>query len=182
MKAIQRLQLFLDQYFEGRSLNPPLFPSWKNALRFELLDSEASGSNPKLLEQALQRAITLFEEVFADEDDILTVADVTTKETHRFISNRPLSVYRTFVKDEETLHQLRHELLQNPENLEMVTHRLALPCRKRDIRYQLLLEVICHEEIRQPLTNLREEPDSYYDLYLLNVTRGIIFHVYNKLY
>ena len=178
---MQNVNLFLAQYFDGKTVSSPLYATWKNALRFELLAPLASTEDVKQLKTSLQRAIELFEEVFSEGDNMLCVADVTTKENHKFLSDRPLSVYRTFFKEDRVLHQMRHDLVAGPsEESELVTHRLVLPCLRKDMRYETLLEVICHEDIRQPMTNLRQEQSSHYDVYFLNETKGVIFHINEK--
>ncbi|MGG0643519.1 DUF3885 domain-containing protein [Sporosarcina gallistercoris] len=138
---------------------------------------------PSGLKRAIHRSVTLFDEVFGDEDTLLVVADVYTKKNHDFFEKRPLSVYRTFVKTQEVLDQMRHELVTEPrstEGEEMVTHRFLQPCRKKDLHYGLMFETKCFEQERMPITGLKKQPGSRFEIYYLNQTRHIIFHLFSE--
>lgn len=139
--------------------------------------------SPNGLKQAIQRSVALFDEVFEDEDDMLVVAEVYTKKNHNFFEKRPLSTYRTFVKSQDVLDHLRHELVTEPrsaEGDEMITHRFLQPCRKQDLRYSLMFETKCFEQERMPITGLKKQPNSRFELYYLNQNRHIIYHLFSE--
>ncbi|MBD7908527.1 DUF3885 domain-containing protein [Sporosarcina sp. Sa3CUA8] len=164
-------------------MQAPLFLRWETALRFELTEPGVTMDSPNGLKQAIQRSVALFDEVFGDEDDLLVVAEVYTKKNHNFFEKRPLSTYRTFVKSQEVLDHLRHELVTEPrsaEGEEMITHRFLQPCRKQDLRYSLMLETKLFEQERMPITGLKKQPNSRFELYYLNQNRHIIFHVFSE--
>ncbi len=173
----------MEQHFKKEILQSPLFPSWDKGLRFELSEPGARLDDKGGLKQAIHRSVTLFDEVFRDEDDLLIVADVFTKKNYDFFEKRPLTTYRTFVKTQEVLDQIRHELITEPRSAdgdEMITHRFLQPCRKSDLRYDLMLETKCFEQERLPITGLMKEPDSRFQLYYLNKTRNIIYHLFSE--
>lgn len=152
-------------------------------MRFELSESEAVMDSPNGLKQAILRSVTLFDEVFGEEDNLLVVAEVYTKKNHDFFEKRPLSTYRTFVKNQEVLDQMRHELVtesQSAEGDEMITHRFLQPCRKQDLRYPLMLETKLFEQSRLPITGLKKQPGSRFELYYLNQTRHLIYHLFSE--
>ena len=174
---------FLNRYFHGELLTPSLFETWKPALRFEISDEEATMADIDAMQEAVERSVTLFDEVFYEEDNLLVVADVYTTKDHLFLKKRPLTTYRTFVKEQDVLNQLRHELIPegiSEEGEEMVTHRFLQPGCKMDIQYELLMEHVCYESVRIPLTGLREQPNATFEIYFLNLDRGMVYHLYNE--
>lgn len=140
--------------------------------------------SPKGLKQAIQRSVALFDEVVGDEDTLLVVAEVYTKKNHNFFEKRPLTTYRTFVKTQEAMDRIRHELIPEPrseEGDEMITHRFLQPCRKNELHYDKMFQTKCFENERLPITGLKKQPNSRFELYYLNQTRHIIYHVYSEL-
>jgi len=70
------LPSFLGKYFEGLTLSPALFYSWKYSIRFEISDPLISSYEKDCLNQAFHRSITLFHRVFEEGDEILFITDV----------------------------------------------------------------------------------------------------------
>ncbi|MCM3758542.1 DUF3885 domain-containing protein [Sporosarcina aquimarina] len=178
---MQNLESFFDQKFNGVTLQPPLFNSWDSAIRFDLLTPSSPINHNDALEHAFQRSITLYDEVFRDEDELLVIADVRTTEDHLFLEE-PLRVYRSYIKQEDVLTKLRHELIPdgcNEEGEQMVVHRFTLGCRKMDIRYELILREICYKDFGEVMRQLDQKPQSGIEFYFINLTRGIIYHLYD---
>ncbi|MDW0110928.1 DUF3885 domain-containing protein [Sporosarcina aquimarina] len=183
MTVIETLEKYLLQHFKEDLFQQPLFTTWEKALRFEIAEPAAKMTDADVLKQTVERAVTLFEEVFREEDDLLVVAQVYTKKGHNFLERRPLTTYRTFVKNQETLANLRYvEIPESPHQNgdTMVTHRFLQPGRKKDIEYHLLMELKCTEDIRMPLTGLKKVPNSRYEVFVINLSRNIIFNHYSE--
>lgn len=61
----------------------------------------------------------------------------------------------------------------------MVTHRYIIPCRKTDLRYAQLLKAIIYEDFQHPSTILKNEQEAGYDIYFINNSKELIFHLYD---
>ena len=69
---------YFDEQFAGLKLQKPLFYNWPIGLRFEIgpveiglwKDSERKTFNEQYFEVSLARAVSIFEAVFGQEDDI----------------------------------------------------------------------------------------------------------------
>lgn len=175
-----KLNTFLKENFEGFNLNPPLFYSWQKGIRFEI-SPPFPHSEKELIEQAFDRSIFLFKKVFEENDDILLVTDVKTGRNDNYLQRRPLNVYRKYSKINRKLFHLQHQILEYDVNdeEEKIIHRFILSCKKSEIRYAQLLKAICHEDLVHPSTILKNNPQSGYEIYFVNLTKKIIFHLYD---
>ena len=179
----QTLQSLLEQHFKGLVLAPPLFYSWKNSIRFEISDPEIGFNRPDFMVQTFHRATTLFKEVFAEMDEILLVTDVLTKSDNTFLQHKPLNVYQKYIKRKEVLYQLQLQTFISEEDsndlYEMVIHRFSLHCKKSDIRYVQLIQAICHADMGHSSTIMKSNPESGYFIYFINLTKKIIYYLYD---
>lgn len=62
---------------------------------------------------------------------------------------------------------------------EMVTHHFALSCKKSNIRYKRLLTAISYENYPHPSQILKGLYRPGIDIYFVNVTKKMIFHLYD---
>lgn len=178
------LNAFLENHFEGLILRPALFYSWKYSLRFEMSNPSVPYYEKEHLKQAFHRSITLFERVFREEDEILLVTDVHSTDKDFFLQKRPLNVYLKYIKDKQRLYQLNHRVLQNEiqdeeEDNQFVTHRFVLHCKKTEFKYTQLLKAISYEDFAHSSTILKNNPQSGYDIYFVNLSKKVIFHLYD---
>ncbi|PFW72000.1 hypothetical protein COL23_26245 [Priestia aryabhattai] len=178
------LPSFLENYFEGLTLSPALFYSWKYSIRFEISDPLISYYEKDCLKQAFHRSITLFHKVFEEEDEILFVTDVHTMNKDLFLQKRPLNVYLKYIKDKKRLYQLNHHRLPSvfqdeDEDDQSLTHRFVLSCKKTELRYVQLLQAINYEGFAHPSTIMKSNPQSGYDIYFINLSKKMIFHLYD---
>jgi Domain of unknown function (DUF3885) len=179
---IRVLYSFLDENFEGIPLEPPLFYAWKNSIRFEISNPMFPHYVKENLKQAFQRSISLFKNVFEEEDEILFVTDVLTTSKNHFLERKPLNVYKKYLKDKDKLYKLQHQLLVRffEEGVDqMVIHRFVLQCNKEAIRYVPLLKAICYEDFAHSSTILKNNQESGYEIYFVNLTKKMIFHLYD---
>lgn len=160
---------------------PALFYACENGIRFEIANPVIPYGHPDDLKQAFHRSIVLFDEVFDAEDEILLVTEVTTPSNNRYLQQKPLNVYRKYMKQKRLLYTLRHGMIPDAfdEEEHMSIHRFSLHCQKRDIRYQALLRAICHEDYIHPSRILKNDQQSGYEIYFLNLTKGLIYHLYD---
>lgn len=178
-ELMNTLKTYLVEYFTGIELAPALFYETNKAIRFEISESIAF-DEPDFLKQAFYRSITLFEAVFGEDDEIMMVTDVHSN--NHFLRERPLNVYSKFIKRKELLYTLRFSTIPNPhgdEEEDIQTHRFMLTCKKQDIRYKQLLKAICYEDFANPTTILKRNPESGYDIFFINLSRNIIYHLYD---
>jgi len=178
------LDSFLQDQFDGMELAPGLFYDWKNSLRFAISDSSIDHNKSQFFEHALKRAVSIFNQIFEDQDEILVVSDVYAETSNIFLQRRPLNIYRKYVKFRQVLYKLHHYLM--PISLEeadeeqlSVKHRFILPCRKADLRYSQLLKAILYEDFIQPNTILKNHLEVGYDVYIINNSKKVIFHLYD---
>ncbi|WP_045521067.1 DUF3885 domain-containing protein [Neobacillus niacini] len=179
---IKNLYSFLNQNFEGLILEPPLFYSWSNSIRFEISNPIIPHYAIENLKQTFQRSITLFKKVFDERDEILLVTDVLTTRNNHFLQRKPLNVYKKYLKDKDLLYKLHHQLFVRffeDEVDQMVIHRFILQCKKDTIRYAPLLKAICYEDFAHSSTILKNNQESGYEIYFVNLTKKIIFHLYD---
>ncbi|MEH7115986.1 DUF3885 domain-containing protein [Neobacillus vireti] len=179
---IKNLYSFLNENFDGLVLEPPLFYGWNNSIRFEISNPIIPYYAKENLKQTFQRSITLFKKVFDERDEILMVTDVVTTQNNNFLQRKPLNVYKKYLKDKELLYKLRHQLLVGlfeDEADQMVIHRFILQCKKETIRYVPLLKAICYEDFTHSTTILKNNQESGYEIYFVNLTKKIIFHLYD---
>lgn len=175
---IRNLNSFLNKNFNGLILEPPLFYSWNYSIRFEISNPKIPRNVKENMKQTFQRSITLFNKVFDERDEILLVTDVRTSSNNHFLQKKPLNVYKKYIKDKDLLYKLRHQLLDD-EPYKMVIHRFILPCKKNTIRYAPLLKAICYEDFAHSTTILKNNQESGYEIYFVNLTKRVIFHLYD---
>ena len=181
------LHAFLEKNFQGLILRPALFYSWKSSIRFEISNPSIAFSEKENLLQIINRTTTLFEKIFDDEDEILFVTDVHTNKNNPFLYKKPLNVYLKYVKFKEKLYKLQYSLIPSVfeeeaeewEYVQDVTHRFVLRCKKNEIKYLQLLKAISYEDFAYPSTILKNNPESGYDIYFINLTQKVIYHLYD---
>ncbi|MCP3762542.1 DUF3885 domain-containing protein [Domibacillus sp. A3M-37] len=180
------LQLFLDQYYNGLVLAPSLFYSWENSIRFEISPPSPDNEEQRI-KQTFQRAITLFNKAFEENDHILLVTDVHSTSGDNFLQRKPLNVYLKYAKHKQTLYKLQYQLLpsvfddqdEEDDEDESITHRFVLPCLKNEIKYSQLLKAISYEDFAHPSTILKNNYQNGYDIYFINLSKKIIYHLYD---
>ena len=183
---MQNVKTFMKSHFDGLVLRPPLFYLSEFGLRFEISMPGVEHENKENLQQIKKRTTDLFDHVFHDSNDILLITDVHTLKDDRSLEKRPIKVYQKYIRHKDTRYRLHYELLpwvfQNVDgegDEKMVTHRFILPCKKRDVRYQQLLMAISYEDFSHPTQLLKGCQHAGIDIYFVNVTRKMIFHLYD---
>ncbi|MBS4209514.1 DUF3885 domain-containing protein [Bacillus sp. FJAT-50079] len=176
---------FMKDHFNNLTLRPPLFYLWPDGIRFEISMPWIDHEDENNLQQINERSTGIFNHVFQDTDEILLITDIHCGVNDTFLRKRPTNVYKKYVKNKELLKKLKHNLLPNvfAEDDEvygdMVTHRFVLPCKKNDMRYHQLLSAISYEDFPHPTRILKRNNSCSYDIYFVNVTRKLIYHLYD---
>lgn len=178
---------FMRENFADLTLRPPLFYLWRYGIRFEIAMPWGKHEDKHNLQQIKERCTEIFNYVFHDTDEILLVTDVHCEKNDPFLQKRPTKVYQKYIKDKDVRRKLQHRMLpsifledEDGENYEgMVTHRFVLPCKKNDIRYRPLLTAISYEDFPHPSQLLKGFPRNGIDIYFVNATRKMIYHLYD---
>ncbi|TDQ36376.1 DUF3885 domain-containing protein [Aureibacillus halotolerans] len=178
---------FLKEHFDNFTLRPPLFYLWRYGLRFEISMPWVEHQKRENLQQIKERSLGIFNHMFHDSDEMFLITDIQCERTDPFLQKRPLKLYLNYVKDNEVIRKLQHRLLPSvfiedeadEECGEMVTHRFILPCKKKDFRYQALLEAISYEDFPQPSQIAKGLSGNAKDVYFVNETKKMIYHLYD---
>lgn len=175
---------FMNAHFNELPLKPPLFYSWKYGIRFEISMPGEEHENIRNLRQITERSTGIFNHVFQDTDDLLLITDIHCEKNDAFLQKRPTNVYQKYVKNKELLTKLQYSILQNmfsedDDYDDMVTHRFVLSCTTKDVRYHELLSAISYKDFPHPTRILKRDYSSGYDIYFINVTKKMIYHLYD---
>ncbi len=187
VNVINNLSEFMKVHFDNLNLRPPLFYLWKYGIRFEISMLWVEHEDKDNLQQISERTVTIFNKVFNQEDEILLITDIHCEKNNSFLQMRPTKVYQKYIKNKETVRKLQHRVLPSvflededgEDYEEMVTHRFVLSCKKRDIRYKALLTAISYEDFPHPMQILKGFPRHGIDIYLVNITKKMIYHLYD---
>lgn len=170
---------FMQENFRDLELTPPLFYNWDVGIRFELGVNYKRGEcspNSPYLKGVYHRAITLFNSLHLQEDEIFLVVNV-----HDFGKNtnlrRKLNIFSKYTKNQSALNKLKHLTLpyiipEDDEDGNYRTHRFVLKCKVSDLRYMPLLKAICN-------TDMGYKPAIHHDVFFISLENKTIFHVYD---
>lgn len=182
------LSKFMMEYVGNLTLRPPLFYSWQYGIRFEISMPWVEHENKSNLQRIEERINGIFNKVFNDDEEkMLLITDIHCERNDNFLQKRPTKVYQKYIKSKEVRRKLQHKMLPNvfiedkedEDYEEMVTHRFVLPCKKNDIHYKPLLTAISYEDFPHPSQILKGFPRNGVDIYFINVSRKMIFHLYD---
>lgn len=177
------LKRFLNENFKGLILNPALVYAWDTGIRFQISNPDIPYDCPTFIEGAHRRALTLFDEIIEPADAMLVVTKVLTQKNNYFLQRKPLNIYRKYIKQRPDLYKLRLEKLTDIEEGfgedDSLVYRFVYAGKKGDIRYPKLLKALCYQDFEHPSTILKNQQESGYDVYFINMTKKIIYHLYD---
>lgn len=187
VNVINNLSQFMKEHFNNLNLRPPLFYLWNYGIRFEISMPWVEHEDKDNLQQISERSVTIFNKVFNQEDKIFLITDIHCEKNDTFLQRKPTKVYQKYIKNKETVRKLQHRVLPSvflddedgEDYAEMVTHRFVLSCKKSDIRYKALLTAISYEDFPHPTQILKGFPRHESDIYLVNITKKMIYHLYD---
>ena len=173
---------FMKEHFNNLHLRPALFYAWEYGIRFEISMPSMEHEDKSNLQQIHKRSTGIFDYVFQDTDEILLITDIGWGKGNPFLQKRPAKIYQKYVKNKKLKRKLRHGILPNVDpydDEDMATHRFMLSCKKSDIRYHQLLSAISYEDHSHPTRILKNNYQAGCDIYFVNVTRQMIYHLYD---
>lgn len=187
---IMELNQYINEAFPGLVIKPSLYWQWKSSIHFNLameLSPFKDGIdklNPQYFKETYEKAILYFNELFSDDDEIFLVTNYYHHKKQR-ISRHKLKVYAHYIKNKDIKFRLQQKICpyvfeEEEEAKDYCTSQFSLLCRKRDIRYPLLLEAICNQDFPPLKPNLRHR-DSVYspNVFFINASKDIIFFIYD---
>ncbi len=185
------LRDYINTNFPGLILKPSLYYQWNKSIHFDLakglyqLKEETDELNPDYFNTVYDQAISLFNDLFSDEDKILLVTNIYQYKDYRRSSKRKIKVYSHYIKNKDVRFHLKQETLpymfdDEEDADEMCTTQFSLECRKQDIEYPLLIKAICNQDFPLLKPRLHNPYGSYEpDVFFINVTRDVIFYIYD---
>ena len=176
----------MKYHFDHLALKPALFYAADYGIRFEIALPGTAHKDPRNLRQIEERTTAIFNHVFQDSDELLVITDVHCEKKDTFLQKRATNVFKKYMKSKRILTKLQHAALpsliwdkEDEEYEDMVTHRFVLPCQKRDVRYRQLLVALSYKDFSHPTQILKHNCHAGYNIYFINVTKKIIYHLYD---
>ena len=179
---------YLDTTFPGLILRPNLYNQWNTGLHFGLGKGmyqlkEDGRLNLEMFEYVYSQALSIFNDIFSDEDDIFLVTNVYQ---HKKFNNKrsQIKVYNRYIKSKEVKLHLKQNTLpyvfdEEEEAEANYTSQFFLKCRKGEIRYPTLIQAVCNEDFSLK-PKLGGKYGSFYpDVFFINTTRNMIFYIYD---
>ncbi|MEG0385069.1 DUF3885 domain-containing protein [Solibacillus cecembensis] len=170
---------YINRNFPNFNLRPPLFYNWEIGIRFELgvgWDRKYNYENSPYVQGVYKRAVTLFEALHLQNEDIFVVVDVNDFGDGKSYKHKT-RLFSPYVYEKSTLYKLKHAEMsyifpEDDEDGKYKTHRFTLKCKASDINYISLLKAVCNHD-------LGFQPSIFHRVYFFNIERKTIFHVYD---
>ena len=173
------LKDYMNENFPNLELRPPLFYNWAIGIRFELgvgWQGEYNYEDNPYIQGVYRRAVTLFESLHSQDDEIFVVVDVSDFGNGKSYKHKA-RIFSPYVYEKSTLYKLKHAELpyifpEDDEDGKYKTHRFTLTCKASDLKSIPLLKAVCNQD-------LGFQPSTYHRIYFINSSRKTIFHVYD---
>ncbi|MFJ7745572.1 DUF3885 domain-containing protein [Peribacillus sp. NPDC097295] len=170
---------YMNENFPNLNLRPALFYNWEVGIRFELgIEWEVGNhfKNDPYTRGAYKRAVTLFESLHSQEEDVIVVVDVDDFGDGKTYKHKT-KIFAKYIYEKTLLYKLKHTEMpyifpEEDEEGKYKTNRFTLQCKVSDMRYIPLLKAVCNQD-------LGIQPSIYQRIYFLNIKRRTIFHVYD---
>jgi len=170
---------FMNDNFPNLQLSPPLFYNWEIGIRFELgveWNRECDYENSPYIHGVYKRAVTLFESLHSQDEDIFVVVDVNDFGDGKTYKHNG-KILSPYVYRKDVLYKLKHSEIpyifaEDDEDGKYKTHRFHLKCTTSDLKYMHLLKSVCNYD-------LGIQPNIFHRVYFLNIKQKTIFHVYD---
>lgn len=180
---------YLHNAFPGLTLAPSLYHQWSIGIHFELgtgiYQLKDDGSlNRERFDCVYNQALSIFNELFSDLDEIFLVTNVYLHRSNTIKKNR-IKIYDRYVKNKKLKCHLRQETLPYVFDADEVddyyTCRFSLKCGKQDLKFPLLIKAACNEDFPlKPRFDKKWGPGSNYpDVFFINMTKNVIFFIYD---
>ena len=178
---------YLHTFFPGLILKPSLYHQWDIGLHFELgaemyqFKEGTDELNLKMFERVYSQALTIFTNLFSQEDEVFLVTNVYKHITER--RNQRIKVYNRNLKNKDLKYRIKQETLpyifaEEEDADEYYISRYSLKCQTRDLNCKKLIKAACNEDF--PLKpKFREDYAHYPDVFFVNITKNVIFFIYD---
>lgn len=161
------LKSFLDTNFKGLTLKSPLFYNWPLGLRFDLQTEPTF--TPEYFAEVTRRARVLFESAFYKEDTVIAIYTDIKKGKSKLRKHG--FWFKCF--DQSTLIDSAFKTIINPYNTDYrrpYFNMALLKVKAGNIDYKNMFAKLAYKDFPW---------FSNYEVYLLNVDKQIIFHMYD---
>lgn len=185
------LKHYVNENFPGLVLKPSLYYQWDKRIHFELakglyqLNDQSDELNPIYFQTVYKQALTLFHELFSDDDELFLVANIYQHKNYKKRSKRKIKIFLHYIKNKDILFQLKQETLpyifdDEDDAEEKCTTQFYLQCRKNDIRYPLLIKAITHQDFASLKPRLQNPYGLYApDVFFINCSKNIVYFIYD---
>jgi hypothetical protein len=155
---------FLDENFPGLVLAPPLFHSWPIGLRFEL---GASLEGDRRIEQAVARAVAVYEGLFASSDEAMIVGSLWPP-----FPADAARIFDLIPGDAGVSFEPGGLDASFEDDTELPLVQAYIQVQARDLDYRTLVRWAVNSE-------LGAEPALPWQVFILNLSRQLIYYLYD---
>lgn len=166
---------YMNEHFPQLILRPPLFYNGEIGIRFELgLDNYYEENI--YMQEVYQRAITLFESLHFQDEEIFIVVDVNNFGDSKTYQHKA-RIFSPYIRSRSLLYTLKlteipYIFPEDNEEGKCKTNRFTLQCKVSDVKYIPLLKALCNQD-------LGIQPNIIHRIYFINIKRKTIFHIYD---
>ncbi|MEA0562665.1 DUF3885 domain-containing protein [Lysinibacillus irui] len=166
---------YMNEHFPQLILRPPLFYNGEIGIRFELGSDNYYEENI-YMQEVYQRAITLFESLHFQDEEIFIVVDVNDFGDSKTYKHKA-RIFSPYIRSRSLLYTLKHTEMsyifpEDNEEGKCKTNRFTLQCKVSDVKYIPLLKALCNQ-------GLGIQPNIIHRIYFINIKRKTIFHIYD---
>lgn len=170
---------WLEQTFPQMKLEVPLFYNFPLGLRFELGVPYRGIDDPTYFEQLQQHAVSLFEAVFAESEQVcvLTFTYQTVLSDIERIERNEVQVLSTYLRSEcfsqVKLHSQQPDYDEDTAELNGYIQSQYVWCTIHDLDYAGIFKAISYTDFPERGASLSES------VYVIEPKQQIIFHMYD---
>ncbi|MFF2880386.1 DUF3885 domain-containing protein [Bacillus thuringiensis] len=185
-----QLKEYMNQTFPGVTLVPSIYSQWENHLHFDFgkdkyqIVEGTDDLNMEYFSQLYTDNKYLFEDIFLKEDVVFVVANVYRFKKENIKTPQKINIYNKYIKKRDLKFRIRQEtlpfLFEDEEADLYCTSQFSLKCLAEDIKYELLIQAVNHEDFPDLYPRLgRKKEVSYPDVFLINATKDIVMFIYD---
>ncbi|EEL22845.1 MULTISPECIES: DUF3885 domain-containing protein [Bacillus] len=185
-----QLKEYMNQTFPGVTLVPSIYSQWENHLHFNFgkdkyqIVEGTDDLNMEYFSQLYTDNKYLFEDIFLKEDVVFVVANVYRFKKENIKTPQKINIYNKYIKKRDLKFRIRQEtlpfLFEDEEADLYCTSQFSLKCLAEDIKYELLIQAVNHEDFPDLYPRFgRKKEVSYPDVFLINATKDIVMFIYD---
>lgn len=176
---------YLDKNFPTVKLVSSLYYQWDVGIHFSLGEGiypfeENSKLNFKHFKKVYEQTLAIFNELFDQDDDLILVTNIYLQKKQQ---TKRMKVYQPNVRNKKNLKKLNVKTYPYPfeidETGEYEMQQFSLQCKVDDIHINGLLKAAINEDFPSLKPRFGADSVHYPDIFFLNVTKDIIFFVYD---